>query len=113
MRRLLTVFFVICILICTMGMQASAANPVDADFACDYTYGPADDGYFRYGATSLERLTAEQAAQAGIPSGYSGDVLVVKNSKSSSMDFLLDMIAEKMAAMPQQKTKRKKSNSKK
>ena len=90
MKRFLIMLCAVALLLVSAMLGVSADLQTDADFDCAYSWGPADSEYHLYGATSVTRLTADEAAAAGIPAGYTGDVLSVKNSSKTSMDILFD-----------------------
>lgn len=66
------------------------APKLPKEFVCDYKAQTAGTGNVVYGATKVEKLTSEQAADKGVPTGYSDNVLVVKNAGNCiglSLDF--------------------------
>lgn len=81
----------LCLTLCAqMPISASVSKAAgDEDFMCTYAAG-IDAYYSTYGCDEVIAMTAEEAATAGIPQGYSGQVLSVKRASELSMGFLVD-----------------------
>ncbi len=78
------------------GAMAISNAPVTAkasssDFDCAISAAPKDGAYMYYGSTDVIAYTAEEAAAAGVPAGYEGQVLEVVGSVSKGV--LLDFSA--------------------
>lgn len=74
----------------------SGKHSAPSEFMCDTSAALKDEHYIRFGSTTLTRLTAEEAAVAGVPAGYTGDVLVAENTTNTSIDFLMDFTSQKI-----------------
>ena len=79
-----------CFMVPTTGVQAEESS----DFACDFIVSSTSDSattnYTHYGCQELITYTEEEATAAGIPAGFSGDVLsVVSNviNRGVTLDF--------------------------
>lgn len=75
------------------GVMAISNAPVEAkaatsDFPCTYSASGKNE-YVYYGSTNVITYTAEEAAVAGIPAGYEGNVIAVEGavSKGVLLDF--------------------------
>lgn len=72
------------------GSNTTTASAETSDFPCLYAAGVKDD-YIYYGSSAVVTYAAEEAATAGVPAGYEGQVLEVKPlSGSASCGLLLD-----------------------
>ncbi|MBQ8394280.1 MAG: InlB B-repeat-containing protein [Clostridia bacterium] len=68
-----------------------------SEFPCTYTAAPKDTEYMCYGSSAVNTYTADEAAAAGIPEGYTGSVLeVVPLSGGTSSGVLLDFYASQI-----------------
>ena len=81
------------------GVMAISNAPVTAkaassDFDCAVSAGAKDSQYIYYGSTQAIVYTAEEAAAAGIPAGYEGQVIEVIGSTSKGV--LLDFSAKEI-----------------
>lgn len=77
----------------------SAASVEDKEFACVCEPAPASDtdNMVKYGAQNVDILTAEQAAAANLPAGYTGNVVKVSGSYTSpGLGLMLDFSGEKI-----------------
>ena len=76
----------------TAPVKATAAEA--SDFDCSYSVSK-DKPYLQYGSSEIITYTAQEAAAAGIPEGYSDTVLSVKpiSSTASGCGILLDFSA--------------------
>ena len=95
MKRLILALLTLCLVTSLLPAIVVGADEPSPDFACDYSAESKDgeyQDYVYYGATDVVLLNAQQAADANIPEGYSGDVLVVKNEAedASGKGVLLD-----------------------
>jgi len=73
------------------------AEDDSSDFACDYTAQKADGHYVAYGATEVNTYTAEEAAAAGIPTGYENEVLeIIRPNDQGSCGILLEFFNAKI-----------------
>jgi len=99
MKKLLKNPLILCLLAFVVALsfwltpvQASAEEATDFD--CTYSV-PEKKPYFQYGAGEVIVYTAEEAAAAGIPEGYSDTVLSIKpvSSSASGSGVLLDFSA--------------------
>ena len=85
MKKFGKILFASALSLCAMGMvaqvgavQASASDK--ADFACELKIGSVA-GASVYGCDSIIMYTAEEAAAAGLPEGYTDNVLEVCRSQ--------------------------------
>ena len=69
----------------------TAKAATSTDFPCSYSASEKND-YVGYGSKTVTTYTADEAAAAGIPAGYTGEVLSVKPlaSNGTSCGLLLD-----------------------
>lgn len=64
--------------ICTLNWAPSIAESVSNEFPCTYSAATPDKSYVAYGSSAVLMYTAEDAAAANVPTGYSGQVLEVQ-----------------------------------
>ena len=93
MKRIFCSLASVCLLctalVFTLPVSADAPNTPDAEFACVYSASAIND-YVRYGSTEIVKMTAAEAAANGVPTGYTDNVLQVKNGDKLDRDILLD-----------------------
>ena len=78
-----------------VGVSAETQTQTTNDFPCEITTTHAD--YSAYGSKEYIRYTAEEAAAAGIPEGYEGDVLqVIPRDGQINCGIVLDFSANKV-----------------
>lgn len=75
-----------------MGNAATVAT--SDDFNCVYSASAYDGEYVYYGSTEVKTYTAEEAAAAGVPAGYEGEVLEVLGA--TNRGFLVDFSAQQI-----------------
>lgn len=93
MKRIFVILTVLSVLTASFVFAPTASAATD-EFMCSYsTIAQDGDYYARFGSTSLIRLTEDEAAEQGIPAGYTGDVLIADNTAAHSIDVLLDFSA--------------------
>ncbi len=73
------------------GSNVNIASANESEFPCTYTAAPVDTSYMCYGSSAVVTYTAEEAATAGIPEGYEGQVFEVQpRADGTSSGVLLD-----------------------
>ncbi len=75
-------------------MGNAAAVSTSDDFNCAYSVSGKTSDYVYYGSSDVKTYTAEEAAAAGVPAGYEGEVIEVMGS--TSRGFLLDFSAQQI-----------------
>ena len=94
---------IVCFLVLTIsfsfvgGNYHNITNAKSNDFDCEYSVGDKTDPYTSniYGATQIITYTEQQAIDANIPSGFTGDVLEVVSdvtNRGVTLDFSADKI---------------------
>ena len=96
-RFLLTASLCVGALGLCMGNTATAAASPN-DFNCIYSASGKTEDYVYFGSTEVKTYTAEEAAAAGVPAGYEGDVLEVvgPTSRGVLLDFSSQQIPTDM-----------------
>ena len=84
-------------LVCSASVQRQpiVTNATSADFDCAYGVNDLSDPFIAngYGSTEVITYTEEEATAAGIPAGFSGDVVSVLN-KSINRGIMLDFSSQ-------------------
>ena len=96
MRGVKKVLLTLALVLGTTGlcMGNAAAVSTSDDFNCAYSVSGKTSDYVYYGSTDVKTYTAEEAAAAGVPAGYEGEVIEVMGS--TSRGFLLDFSAQQI-----------------
>ena len=75
----------------------TSAETTTEEFPCTYSAAPMDKEYMCYGSSEVVCFTAEEAAAAGVPEGYSGSVIRgLPNTGGNSCGILLDFSAKEI-----------------
>lgn len=82
---------VFCVALCDTKVEASN---VSDEFYCSYSSSKADGVYVTYGSDSVATLNSTEAQEKNIPSGYSGNVLVVEGGQNKGV--LIDFSENKI-----------------
>ena len=90
MKRKLLILLAACLILTFVPATfvGTAALEADRDFACACSMQSYSGDYKNivyYGATSVVRMSAEQATQNNVPAGYSGDVIYVENQTKDAL----------------------------
>ena len=99
MKRLCTFLlsFMMLLFCAVTAMPVSTALADGEDFACDYSAAAIDNKYVKYGSSEVITYSADQAAAAGVPSGYENQVIkVISLSGIASMGVLVDFSAKRV-----------------
>ena len=94
-RKLLSLFTVVCLTLCLLPKTLNSTKVIASsdDFDCVYSAGAVDREHNlrHYGASEIILYTEEEATAAGIPAGFTGDVLqVVELNGATSKGVMLD-----------------------
>ena len=94
-RKLLSLFTVVCLTLCLLPKTLNSTKVIasSGDFDCVYSAGAVDreSNLRHYGASEIILYTEEEATAAGIPAGFTGDVLqVVELNGAASKGVMLD-----------------------
>ena len=91
LSRLAAVAVTLAALVCSASVQQTITSATSADFDCVYGVNDKTDPLLAngYGCTDVVTYSEEEATEAGIPAGFSGDVVAVVNT-ATNRGLMLD-----------------------